>query len=78
MQDLDNVLKTAEQLRIKGLWTPDQTKSASGGSEVKLASATVISDKYEDNDRRIIPVTTGAGRCQISSPHQRTIANKMI
>ena len=65
MQDLDNVLKTAEQLRIKGLWTPDQTKSASGGSEVKLASATVISDKYEDNDRRIIPVTTGAGRCQI-------------
>ena len=54
-------MKTAEQLQIKGLMY-DQPSPPSSTS--KVASATVVSDKYDDQDRQIIPVTTGLGHEQ--------------
>ena len=54
-KDLNDILRTADQLRIRGLTTSTNTKDASNrhqsvGSKRPIASAAVISEKHEDED----------------------------
>lgn len=54
-EDLNDILRTADQLRIRGLTTSTNTKDASNrqpqaASKRPIASAAVISEKHDDED----------------------------
>ena len=64
-QDLNDILRTADQLRIRGLTTSTNTKNSNSQpqdipSQRPVASAAVISDKHDDDDEeRKMIIETG-------------------
>ena len=64
-QDLNDILRTADQLRIRGLTTSTNTKNATSQpqqlpTQRPVASAAVISEKNdEDDEERKMIIETG-------------------
>ena len=64
-QDLNDILRTADQLRIRGLTTSTNTKNANSQpqelpNQRPVASAAVISEKHDDDDEeRKMIIETG-------------------